>query len=201
MNNSGYVCLMIILKMPEVRFDGRHIEGRFKESTDTDVGILKTAKELGLRGKLTKFKGKVISRLTVPGILKKKDGAYFLVLRKQGDSWLILDPARKNPEKISNEDLRDKIKGDCIIIGKKSAGNELSSDKRFGFRWFLPTIFKYKKQFISILLAAFVSLCRAVLFVHTTSRIDVILSARLFRHLFSLPLKYFENRRTVETVA
>ena len=246
MNNSGYVCLMIILKMLEVRFDGRHIEERFKESTDTDVEIIKAAKELGLRVKLTIFKEKVISRLTVPVILKKKDGAYFLVLRKQGDSWLILDPAKKNPEKISDEDLRDKINGDCIIIGKKSAGNELSSDKRFGFRWFLPTIFKYKKQFISVLLAAFViqvlgivtplmtqavvdkvlthramntlytvavgifivyvyeliiGLCRAVLFVHTTSRIDVILSARLVRHLFSLPLKYFENRRTGETVA
>lgn len=46
-----------------------------------------------------------------------------------------------------------------------------------------------------------ISLCRSYLFVHTTNRIDVTLSARLFHHLFGLPLKYFESRRVGETVA
>ena len=31
------------------------------------------------------------------------------------------------------------------------------------------------------------------MFVHTTNRIDVILSSKLFNHLFGLPLKYFES--------
>lgn len=38
-------------------------------------------------------------------------------------------------------------------------------------------------------------------FTHTTNRIDVILNYRLFKHLFALPLKYFESRRVGETVA
>ena len=38
-------------------------------------------------------------------------------------------------------------------------------------------------------------------FTHTTNRIDVILSFRLFHHLFSLPMKYFEARRVGDTVA
>ena len=45
------------------------------------------------------------------------------------------------------------------------------------------------------------SLCKNYLFVHTTNRIDVILSSRLFHHLFGLPLKYFESRRVGETIA
>ncbi|MDO5558391.1 MAG: ABC transporter transmembrane domain-containing protein [Oscillospiraceae bacterium] len=39
------------------------------------------------------------------------------------------------------------------------------------------------------------------MFTHTTNRIDVMLSYKLFRHLFSLPFKYFESRRVGETVA
>ncbi|HFP1190377.1 TPA: enterohemolysin T1SS ABC transporter permease/ATPase EhxB, partial [Escherichia coli] len=39
------------------------------------------------------------------------------------------------------------------------------------------------------------------IFSHTTSRIDVELSAKLFRHLLALPVSYFENRRVGETVA
>lgn len=42
---------------------------------------------------------------------------------------------------------------------------------------------------------------RSYVFAHTTSRIDVELGARLFRHLLSLPLAYFENRRVGDTVA
>ncbi|HEZ7615969.1 TPA: ATP-binding cassette domain-containing protein [Neisseria meningitidis] len=42
---------------------------------------------------------------------------------------------------------------------------------------------------------------RTYLFAHTTSRIDVELGARLFRHLLSLPLSYFEHRRVGDTVA
>ncbi|KWT82880.1 MULTISPECIES: type I secretion system permease/ATPase [unclassified Variovorax] len=42
---------------------------------------------------------------------------------------------------------------------------------------------------------------RSYVFAHTTSRIDVELGARLFRHLLSLPLDYFQARRVGDSVA
>jgi subfamily B ATP-binding cassette protein HlyB/CyaB len=42
---------------------------------------------------------------------------------------------------------------------------------------------------------------RTYVFAHTTSRIDVELGARLFRHLLALPLAYFQARRVGDTVA
>jgi subfamily B ATP-binding cassette protein HlyB/CyaB len=45
------------------------------------------------------------------------------------------------------------------------------------------------------------SALRAYVFAHTTSRIDVELGARLFRHLLALPLAYFEARRVGDSVA
>ena len=42
---------------------------------------------------------------------------------------------------------------------------------------------------------------RTYVFSHTTSRIDVELGARLFRHLLNLPLAYFQARRVGDTVA
>ncbi len=42
---------------------------------------------------------------------------------------------------------------------------------------------------------------RAYVFAHTTSRIDVELGARLFRHLLALPLAYFQARRVGDSVA
>ena len=45
------------------------------------------------------------------------------------------------------------------------------------------------------------SALRSYIFAHTTSRIDVELGARLFRHLVSLPLGYFHARRVGDSVA
>ena len=45
------------------------------------------------------------------------------------------------------------------------------------------------------------SVLRAYVFSHTTSRIDVELGSRLYRHLLNLPLAYFEARRVGDSVA
>jgi subfamily B ATP-binding cassette protein HlyB/CyaB len=42
---------------------------------------------------------------------------------------------------------------------------------------------------------------RTYVFAHTANCIDVLLGARLFRHLFALPLSYFESRRVGDSVA
>ncbi|MCW0368136.1 Toxin RTX-I translocation ATP-binding protein [Xanthomonas sacchari] len=42
---------------------------------------------------------------------------------------------------------------------------------------------------------------RTYVFAHTTSKIDVELGARLFRHVLALPLAYFESRRVGDTIA
>ncbi|MCP5418327.1 MAG: type I secretion system permease/ATPase [Chromatiaceae bacterium] len=42
---------------------------------------------------------------------------------------------------------------------------------------------------------------RSYLFSHTTSRVDVVLGARLYRHLLALPVSYFEARRVGDSVA
>ncbi len=42
---------------------------------------------------------------------------------------------------------------------------------------------------------------RAYIFSHTTSRVDVELGAKLYRHLLGLPLAYFEARRVGDSIA
>lgn len=42
---------------------------------------------------------------------------------------------------------------------------------------------------------------RSYVFAHTTSRIDVELGSRLFRHLLRLPLAWFQARRVGDSVA
>jgi ATP-binding cassette, subfamily B, bacterial HlyB/CyaB len=54
---------------------------------------------------------------------------------------------------------------------------------------------------IVVLFESALTILRTYVFSHTTSRIDVELGARLFRHLVNLPLAYFQARRVGDSVA
>ncbi len=54
---------------------------------------------------------------------------------------------------------------------------------------------------IVVIFESVLNALRAYVFSHTTSRIDVELGAKLFRHLVQLPLAYFQSRRVGDSVA
>lgn len=54
---------------------------------------------------------------------------------------------------------------------------------------------------VIIMFELILNISRNYVFTHTTSRVDITLSSKLFSHLFRLPLSYFENRRTGATIA
>ena len=54
---------------------------------------------------------------------------------------------------------------------------------------------------VVVLFESALSVLRTYTFSHTTSRIDVELGAKLFRHLLALPLAYFQARRVGDSVA
>lgn len=54
---------------------------------------------------------------------------------------------------------------------------------------------------VVVLFEVALTVLRSFVFAHTTSRIDVELGARLFRHLLNLPLAYFQARRVGDSVA
>lgn len=243
--NTGYLCYLSVLKMLGITLTKDYGERFKKPDADIDYEIISISKKLGLRVKAGKIKLKKIEKSTIPVIAKLKNGNYILIINHQNKKFLILNPLKGQPEYIEEVNLNNLITGDIIAIGKK--GRSINDEyRKFGFRWFIPTILKFKGQLIAVLIAILliqilgiltplmtqvvvdkvlshhalntlytiaigifivyvyeliISLCKGVLFVHTTNRIDVILSSRLFHHLFGLPLKYFESRRVGETVA
>ncbi len=54
---------------------------------------------------------------------------------------------------------------------------------------------------VVVVFESVLTVLRSYVFSHTTSRIDVELGARLFRHLVQLPLAYFQARRVGDSVA
>ncbi len=149
MSNTGYLCLLIILRMVGVSVDSAKIENTFINSDDEGIAIIKAAKELGLKVKLTPLRFKKIQELNIPVIVRRDNDKYIVVLKANEKECIILDPEKKNPEKISADELMDSITGECIIIGKgRKAGDSdpIAGNSKIGFGWFIPTILKYKNS-------------------------------------------------------
>lgn len=241
---SGFLCLAIAAKFRNIQVP-QEMREDFRDCEDVNVQILRTAKKLDMKAALGKMKLKKVEQMSFPVIARYQEGPYILLLAHKDNTWAVLNPVSGVTETLSDEDLTQKLTEDFIFVGGKK-GKGADDGENFGFRWFLPTIWKYRRMFLCVLLAAFFlqilgiltplmtqvvvdkvlthnaldtlktiaigilivyvyellfHLCKNYLFVHTTNRIDVTLSGKLFRHLFGLPLKYFESRRVGETVA
>lgn len=205
--------------------------------------ILRAAKLLKLKAKRVHVKNHKLSKLPLPAILKTNDNHYMILAKVVKDSYLILYPNEQTPRMLKEEELLSCFSKEAVLLVPRALQDR---EIKFGLKWFIPTILKYKGPLIEVLFAALVmqllqvvspmvtqsvidkvlvhnslstlevlgialiiialfemllSIARNYIFVHTTSRMDVILSTRLFQHLFHLPLRYFETRRVGDTVA
>lgn len=204
--------------------------------------ILRAAKMLKLKAKTAKIDSSKLNKMTLPAIIRCSSG-YTLLLKCEENKLLILDDPTEKTKVITIEALEEIWNGEITLFIPRLIRNR---DIKFGFKWFIPTILKYKAPLLEVLCAALVmqilslisplitqsvidkvlvhnslstldvlaigliliavfetvlSIARNYIFTHTASKIDVILSCRLFDHLFKLPLRYFETRRIGDTVA
>ena len=243
--DSGLNAFLIIAKFHGIHVTQEQVEHVIVSNEEkwNEADILKISKSVGLKAKLTKISLNKIKEINIPVIAKKHTGEFFIIAKVEEQKVMIFSIEKGMSQSISTDELNEMWNGTTILIMKKGF---VDKEAHFSFKWFIPTIIKFKKEFIEVLIATFtiqiislltpmmtqvvvdkvlvhktlstlyvltiglgiayifelvLSLAKNYLFTHTTNRIDVILSYRLFKHLFSLPLRYFENRRVGETVA
>ncbi len=244
-NDTGMKCVITVANYHGIGVDEEHLRHLFvlQDKNIEDDDILRIARHLKLKAKAVRTTAEALEKLPLPAILRQKDGTYALLARFEGGKCLLLNAGTQQPFVLEKEELDQVWEGTVILCSPRAFENK---NLKFGIRWFMPTVLKFKKPLLEVLMAAFVmqilavvsplitqsvidkvlvhgslstldvlaaglvlitifetllSLSRNYVFAHTTSRIDVILSCRLFRHLFHLPLSYFEAHRIGDTIA
>lgn len=243
--DMGLSCFMMLAHIMNVNISKEQMDSilRFNTHKMTETDMLLAAREIHLRGKIRKLIPKQLKSLGVAVIAKDNDGQFFLIGRLEEQRAMVFFPQNQIPEYMAIDDLTKIWSGTVILISEKRI---MDREVRFGFKWFLISVIKYKRELAEVLVAAFMiqligiftplmtqvvvdrvlvhkslstlyvltiglflsylfemilSLAKNYVFTHTTNRVDVMISYRLFKHLFSLPLRYFESRKVGETVA
>jgi subfamily B ATP-binding cassette protein HlyB/CyaB len=246
--DPGLACLVIIAHFHGIPADAEQLlhqsglsqlSGRFAEND-----LLLASKSLGLKARSVNLKAERLDKTPLPALLLDRDEQHFIVARVSEDgNALIQEGCATSPRVITQAEVMHRSDGRALLFTSRAT---LAGDlMRFDFSWFIPSIIKYRRFLLEVLMISAVlqllglvsplmfqvvmdkvlvnqafstlnvvclallisSLCEAALaglrnyvLAHTTSRMDVELGARLFRHLLALPLGYFEARRVGDTV-
>lgn len=237
---------IIMLNYNEVNINVESLIHQFALDTKENIeikDILYIAKQLKIKCKSKNIDEKSLRKLQTPFIYQTNDNTYNIVINITDEKVVILDTIDNKPKALEIDEFVSKWNRNVILMKKKGF---MSSEEKFGFKWFLNVIGKFKGILVQILLAYFtlqiigllnplfiqviidkvlstnnkstlivlasglvialiiemaLSLAKDYVFTHTTSRIDMMLNSKLVKHLFRLPLSYFENRRVGDTIA
>lgn len=243
--DPGLYCFITIAQFHGIAADPEQLKHALalEEGIMNEVDMLRAARTLKLKAKISTVKYKQLEKLPMPVIVGMKKDKFAVLARIDNGKLLILMPDGSPPQIIERAAFEKEWTGRVLLFAQRF-WNDV--ERKFDIKWFIPTIIKYRRPLLEVLLAAFIlqiigllapiltqvvidkalahhsvstldvivfglivvalfemmlGIARSYIFTHTTSRIDVILSSRLFRHLFALPLRYFETRRVGDTTA
>ena len=156
-------CLALLAQFHQVAADAaqlQHLYGRSDGSDCDQNDVLRAAKALGLRAKVSHSDADLLAHTPLPLIAFDTDGEPFILARiklsESGDieQALIQDPNESAPQTLSKEQLDQRYGGSVILLSKR-LGLRDSLQQKFDIRWFIPSLVKYKKHFGEVVVAAF----------------------------------------------
>ena len=244
--DSGLACLLLVARYHGLAAEPGQLRHRFAEpGAPLDVPrLLRAARDLGLKAREIASTAGRLRDAPLPAIAACRDGRFVVLAAVGADRVLLHDPLQRTPVVMPRDAFLRQWGGRLILLAHRAAPP--GSEGRFGFRWFLPALVRYRRLFAEVVVASFfiqllalvtplffqvvvdkvlvhrglttldvlavgllvvavfeVTLggLRTFLFAHTTNRVDVLLGARVFRHLLALPLGYFQARRVGDSVA
>lgn len=117
--------------------------------------IVRAAIRLGLKARLLQNEQpRRLYAVPTPGILRMKDGGYRILVQRLVDGRLrIADPLTRTVRDGSADDAAPDWSGEIILVTRRFGGAGIDP-ATFGFRWFLPSIWRYRGPLAHVLVAS-----------------------------------------------
>ena len=131
-----------------------HHMGKGRRAPDL-ADMLRAAKLIGLKAKtLHDPEGAKLSEVPTPCLIQLRDESWMVYHGETaGDRFRLFDPITRKSDTLSFDELRERVNGTLILLAK--TWSHQAEDLAFGISWFMPSIRRYKKPLIEMLVLSF----------------------------------------------
>jgi subfamily B ATP-binding cassette protein HlyB/CyaB len=155
--DTGLIAVAMVAAYYRIAVDPVQLqhEMALKAADSTAEDLVRAARRIGLKARLiTSANPDRLSAIPLPAIIGLKAGGFgILSAGPQKGVFRLIDVLRQAPKDTSREDIAAASTGTVILITKRLGG--IGADpKTFGFTWFLPSIWRYRKALSHVLIAS-----------------------------------------------
>ena len=150
--------------------------------------LLRAAKQLGLKARLIEVDSHSrLATLPAPAIVCMTDRTFAIFGGPAGEGrFRLVDPIEFRNNDLGAADLLEQT-GGAVILLQRRLGGPGQDRANFGFRWFLPSIWRYRRAFAHVLIASlFVQLFALVTPLFFQVVVDKVLAHRSYSTLIVL---------------
>lgn len=155
--DSGLLSLTTLASQYRIATDPFQLAHELGLGSRASVGedIVRAATRIGLKSRL--LKGQQIKRLISipkPAIIRMKNGEYRILSARLPDERLkIADPLTRKIQDETAEAVAAAWDGEIILLTRRWGGPGIDP-ALFGFRWFLPSLWRYRKPLAQVMVAS-----------------------------------------------
>ena len=158
MTDTGLIALALIAGHYHVLADPfqlRHDLALGMRPATTDDLIL-AARRVGLRARAVEpLPERRLRQMPLPAILRGRGGGYAILAAGKGeDAFRLIDPALRSGRVVTLAEVLDWSDGTAVLVTRRLGGAG-RAPSTFGFRWFLPSIWRYRRALADVLVASF----------------------------------------------
>jgi subfamily B ATP-binding cassette protein HlyB/CyaB len=153
---TGLIALEVVSRVNNIAIDIRSIvkEYGIQSGEITQEELILIAKRNSFKTKVKELNLAKLEGYPLPAIIILNDQSFGVLLKidKNENKVLFFNCVTQKSEVLSPEELYAMSSQHCIILSHKM----MSTKIKFGFKWFLHEILKYKKIISEVLIASFV---------------------------------------------
>lgn len=156
--DGGMVALALIASRYHLAVDPVQLahDSGLGERPATAEDIVRTARRIGLRARIFRGRGeKELAATPLPAIVKRRDGRFAILFARLPDGrYRLADPITRSFADEPAATVASQCTDEIILVTRRFAGAGIDPSL-FGFRWFMPSLWRYRKPLVNILIASF----------------------------------------------
>ena len=153
--DAGLECLAVIARLYGLAADVGKLRHEFScPDKPLDANdLVRAARFTGLKARAVQSNWERLQHTPLPAIAGRKDGHFLVLARLVDGKVLVHDPLESQPQLFPPELFETLWSGLLILVTRRTQSG--AGAPRFGFRWFIPSIIRYRSLFAEVFVASF----------------------------------------------